>query len=189
MNFLDRFLQRWRISKAKPFLARGARVLDIGCADGALSRQVSGLAEYIGIDPYIEGSTREGNTVLVKGRFPKDLPDSRPFDAIALLAVVEHIPPDELPGLARDCAALLKPGGHLVITVPSPMVDRLLRVLRSLHVLHGMSMEEHHGFRVGTIAEVFSVETLRLVRSGKFQLGLNNLFVFRKAAGAGEGGE
>jgi len=181
MNAVDRLLQRWRIRKAKPYLAAGARVLDIGCAaDGALFRQIKRLGPGVGIDPDLSGDSRVGDSVLLKGRFPDALPNESPFDAITLLAVLEHVPQKEQAALAANCAKFLKPGGYLVVTVPSPAVDRIAAVLRFLRIIHGMSLEEHVGFDVAGTEPIFRKAGLTLVKRKKFQLGLNNLFVFRK---------
>src|SRR5438270_577637 len=122
MKPLDRFLQRWRINKVRPYLSQGARVLDIGCSDGVLSRQVAGLGEYVGIDPDIESQKQQNNFQIIKGWFPNDLPDAKPFDAITMLAVLEHIPSEHQKSFAENCAKYLKAGGYLLITVPSPLV-------------------------------------------------------------------
>lgn len=182
MKSIDRLLQRWRIGRARPWLRRGMRVLDIGCADGALFRQCGGLTDGVGIDPDVERGSEVGGNVLVKGLFPDDLPDARPFDAITMLAVLEHIPPGIQPRLAADCARHLKPGGHLIITVPAPAVDYVLAGLRAVRLIDGMSLEQHFGFDVGTTAPTFQGGGLVLVERTWFQLGLNNLFVFQKPA-------
>src|SRR5437016_5008761 len=117
MKPLDRLLQWWRIAKVRPFLKPGARVLDVGCADGALARQAPALGEYLGVDPGIERTRRTDGGTLIKGTFPDDLPDARAFDAITLLAVLEHIPTEQQASLADACRRHLCPGGLALITV------------------------------------------------------------------------
>ena len=100
------------------------------------------------------------------------------------LAVLEHFPAEAYQPLGEGCARFLKPGGHLVITVPSPAVDQILEVLKTLRLIDGMSLEEHHGFQIRQTLEIFPSPRFELVRNSRFQLGLNNLFVFRRTATA-----
>lgn len=181
MKTVDRIIQYLRIRKIRPYIAHGARVLDIGCADGALFKQLKLLIrEGVGIDPDLDQSVTMKNYRLIAGQFPKDLPDTQPFDVIIMLAVLEHIPPGHQEQLAKKCAQFLKPGGELVITIPSPKADRILSLLQFMRVIDGMSLEDHYGFDVNKTPSIFSVGGLTLVKSEKFQLGLNNLFVFKK---------
>lgn len=183
MKPLDRLLQRWRIVKAAPYIPVGARVLDIGCADGALFRRLrSRIREGVGVDPGLSVAYEEGPYRLIAGRFPDDVPAAEPFDIITMLAVVEHIPLEQLPRVAQRCSALLKSGGRLILTVPSPLVDHLLEILKRLHLLDGMELEEHTGFDVRQTPSLFSTAGLRLVMAKPFQLGLNHLFVFQKGS-------
>src|SRR5262249_8766559 len=107
----------------------------------------------------------------------------RPFDAITMLAVLEHVPAEQQPQWALACARLLKPGGYLVITTPSAMVDPILSLLKSIRLIDGMSLEEHYGFDPRCVPSVFSVGEMKLVKARKFQLGFNNLYVFQKING------
>ncbi len=183
MTSVDRLLQNWRIRKAGPFIETGDRVLDLGSADGVLFDRLGRCGPgSVGIDPTLPQNqvSRQGFR-LIRGYFPQDLPtDAGPFDVIVMLAVLEHIPAKLLPGLSSGCARLLKPGGRLVITVPSPAVDAILSVLTRLRLIHGMSLEEHHGYDIHETPTVFGPPGFRMSVHATFQLGLNHLFVFER---------
>jgi len=179
MKALDRFLQRWLITKVRPFIPKGARVLDIGCGDGALFRLCRRqIRQGIGLDPALTSPLKEEHFELIPGRFPEALTETEPFDVITILAVLEHIPESQLAPFAENCARILKPGGLLIITTPSLFVDHILNLLLALRIIDGMSLEKHYGFDPQQTPEIFSVPGLTLVKTTKFQLGLNNLFLF-----------
>lgn len=180
MTWLDRYIQSRRIAQVRPYLGKNDRVLDVGSADGTMFESL-GLtgADCFGIDPTLTERITRHNYTLVPGMFPQDMPDAGLFDAITLLAVIEHFEPRSLPALADGCQRFLRPGGKVVVTVPSPLVDHILFCLRALRLVDGMSLEEHYGYRTENTDKVFGEPRFSMVEHRKFQLGLNNLFVFR----------
>ena len=50
------------------------------------------------------------------------------FEAVTLLAVVEHLNPDSMALLFREACRVLKPGGIVVLTTPAAWSDGLLKV-------------------------------------------------------------
>lgn len=174
-------LQSWRIRTAAPYIPRGAHVLDIGCSDGALFRALDGrIASGVGIDtatvPPDHGSYR-----FIQGDAPAALPAGDRYDAITMLAVLEHIPPDAQRDLAASCLSLLRPRGRIVCTVPSPKVDTLIHLGQRFGILEGMAAREHYGFKPADTVRLFTGSGFVLRRARRFQLGLNNLFVFAMA--------
>src|SRR5262249_38732058 len=139
------------------------------------------IAGGMGIDPTLQANTSVGTIPLVAGFFPADMPQTERFDVITMLAVLEHFPEAEYSALRDACHRFLRVGGRLVITVPSPLVDQILKVLKKLRLIDGMSLEEHHGYEVWRTTSVFAAPMFRLLRHETFQLGLNNLFVFERA--------
>jgi SAM-dependent methyltransferase len=182
MRRLDRVLQRWRIHQATRHIANDARVLDIGCADGALLRALGDRIRVgAGVDPdAVEGPVGPRSR-LFRGMFPAALPDSQSYDVICLLAVLEHVAEQEQRTLAADCANRLAPGGRVIATVPSPAVDHILNLLRALRLIDGMSLEQHYGFDPAQLPDRFAAAGLRLLSHRRFQFGLNHLFVFERA--------
>lgn len=180
-KLLDRLLRDARIRRARPFVHAGDAVLDVGCADGEMFRRWQGhIGRGVGIEPTLDEPVRADGYELLPGRFPETLPAAGEFDVITMLAVLEHIPPPGQAQLADVCAALLRPGGRIVITVPSPRVDDILHLLIKLRLIGGMASHEHYGFRPEETPSLFPAPRYRLVRRQRFQLGLNNLFVFEK---------
>lgn len=179
MKPLDRLLQRWRNRKAAAEMAAGSRVLDVGCSDGALFRELSlPVREGVGLDPLADPERSGGPFRYVPGRFPDQALPEQLFDVIAFVATLEHFPPGDLPEVANQCKTRLASGGRVVATVPSPIVDRILAILRALRLLDGMCLEEHRGIAPAEIVRAFEGAGFRVAVHRRFQLGLNHLFVF-----------
>jgi SAM-dependent methyltransferase len=185
LTWLDRYGQRLRLETTKPYIPAGARVLDIGCGDGALFRSLNGaIRSGIGIDP--DASDRDdGRFRFVKGFYPEDYEHTGDlFDVIVGLAVLEHLTPEQQNAMAAACFHHLRPRGRLVLTVPSRAVDPILHVVQRIGLgdRDTMHLEEHHGFRAADTGPLFERAGLILTARQHFELYLNNLFVFTKPA-------
>jgi len=130
----------------------------------------------VGIDP---DATPGEHPRIVRGGFPDDLDDPGPFDAITMLAVFEHFSEARQPAVVEACRRLLRPGSRVIITVPAPAVDRIVDVLRTLRLAHGMDIEAHHGYRPEETPRHFA--GFRVVHHEPFELGLNHLFVLERS--------
>lgn len=183
MRWLDRKLRDARFARARPHVESGDDVLDVGCGDGEMFRQWDDLiGRGVGLDPDLDTVTEYGRHELRPGTFPggaTDLDDAS-CDVVTMLAVLEHVPADDHGEVASTCRRLLRPGGRVVITVPSPTVDRILDLLIAVRLVDGMHEDEHYGFDPGDTARVFSGDDFELLHHRRFQLGLNNLYVFRR---------
>lgn len=181
MKLIDRWLQSWREGKVRAWVKPGSRVLDIGCHRGEfLEKLGTRIVRSVGLDPLaIPRETQRYRIIARPFAEPVDFPD-RSFDAITLLATLEHIR-DKAP-LAREARRLLSPRGRLIMTVPSPRVDDIVHTLVRLGLADGMSLEEHHGFQPKDTRAIFEAAGLQLEAHETFQLGLNHLFVFKQPA-------
>lgn len=181
MKPLDRLLQRWRNRKAAAEIPAGSRLLDVGCSDGALFRELkAAVAEGVGLDPLAVPAEGGAGFRFVAGRFPEDAPPTPAFDAIAFVATLEHFSRENLPQVAIQCRKRLSSAGRVVATVPSPRVDEILGLLRALRLLDGMCLEEHQGIAPEEVARAFEAAGFRRAVHRRFQLGLNHLFVFER---------
>lgn len=182
MKFIDRFFRDWRIKKIMPYVKANDSILDIGCYDNTLFEKLKSkpILNSIGLDPLLTKTIQKENYTLIPGKFPVDLPKNQTFNGITMLAVLEHIPKEEQVQLKDDCYIYLNTNGRIIITVPSPFVDHILWVLSKLRLIDGMSLEEHYGFKIEDVPKIFNLEQFKLIEHKKFQLGLNNLFVFEK---------
>jgi methionine biosynthesis protein MetW len=127
-----------RIAAAAPLVPRGALVVDLGCGDGALARQVGDGVRVVGVD-LVEAAVRAARAHAVPA-IQADL-DHRHLplrdgtaDVVAALDVVEHVI-DPI-AFVRAAHRLLKRGGVVIVTTPNA---RFVRHVADL-VLRGRSM-------------------------------------------------
>ncbi len=159
-------------------------VLDLGCGGGPLLQFVADRARYVGVDMQ-ESALRQ-----LKERFPDcrthcvDLTDCRNlrvvvksrFDTITLLAVVEHL--EEPLTLLEGLDAFLKPGGRLLITCPSPLGERFLRLANTITDIAEGAPDPHlHVYGKRHLAALVSEAGLVPVEYRRFLFGLNQLVV------------
>lgn len=186
MKRLDTYLQRYRQRAISRYLPnRGRALFDIGCQDGALMHSLSDRFLFVyGCDPELDEIMTTGNHVRIPEGFPDALrrvPSSLSFDVFTALAVFEHMTAKDISESGGAIASRLEHGGVLVATVPSPLVDHILHLLISLRLIDGQEAHQHHGFVPKDLVKLFE-GNLRLVKHRRFQLGLNNLFVFQGIA-------
>jgi SAM-dependent methyltransferase len=113
---------------------------------------------------------------LRKTHSPLPFPDGR-FDHVVMLAVLEHLPSPE--PVLREAHRVIGPGGSLIMTWPSALVDPVVNVLHALHLISEEMESDEHQRRI-------PVKELQrpLLRIGfeeflhrRFECGLNNLMV------------
>ena len=176
---IDRLLEYLRFRKAKKHIPKDAHLLDIGTGDGTFLRFLNGhIGTGVGIDPLITTSVHSTAYTLLPGTFPNDFIISKRFDVITMLAVVEHIPENELHYVEKACWDYLTQGGIVIITAPHPFADKILAVLKFFGIINGLALEEHYGFDPKTLTDIFRRWTL--LKKERWELGCNYLFVFLK---------
>ena len=180
MKRLDYIIQSLRIRKALPYISSGSDILDIGCADGALFRMAGlRLKQGIGVDPGIEQEVAGPNYKLFPGTFPEDVPTHMSFDVITMLAVFEHLTPQSQTNIVSALPNYLRENGKVIMTIPSPQVDKILEWLKAVRLIDGMDLGKHHQFDVQQVRQIMGTD-FSLSHFEKFQLGMNNFFVFTK---------
>src|SRR5262249_45608527 len=154
-------------------LARGKNVLDVGVVEHFLEAYESpewlhrhlaeSAASCLGVD-LLEMETRKlaeaGFNVIVADLTKEPL--NQQFDLIVAGEVLEHV---DAPGkFMRNCAAMLRPGGRLAITVPNPWYANA--VLKSALRSHTFVDSADHvcWYDASTLVELGQRNGLRLLK-------------------------
>jgi len=181
MKKLDYFIQKQRILQAEKFIL-GDSILDIGCHHGELfvhilkTRTINGD----GIDGVLNTKIETPNYTLFPGYFPNDFPIKKKYNNITLLAVLEHIPIEQIEQYPELLSSFLEDKGRVIITIPSKKVDYILDILLFFKLIKGMDIEHHQDFERSIIKTIFTQNGFKLLKEKNFELGLNALYVFEK---------
>lgn len=151
-GLLEGYLARCRFQRARRLLPAdiaAGRVLDLGCGPHPSFLLESGFAEGHGLDKEITAAQQAAlppHLSVQTWDLEQEAPlpyEAGAFDAVTMLAVIEHLPPERVPGLLADIRRVLRPGGTLVLTTPACWTDPLLRVLARLRLVSPVEIEDH----------------------------------------------
>jgi SAM-dependent methyltransferase len=110
----------------------GDRVLDLGCAAGAITDFLSGFGcEVVGVDSEPR-AIEHARSLFSNYRFEQadvaelPFPDGS-FDKAVAADLVEHLPDDIFRAMLAECRRVLVPGGTLSLYTPNPshLIERL----------------------------------------------------------------
>lgn len=184
-NLLDNIIAGWRLKQVVGYVENGDRVLDFGCGYQAyFLRHIKHIVSTgIGIDYDIENIKIDGNVKLVKLRFIDKLPlADNLFDKVFLLAVIEHMPLISEFSLLRELRRVLKKGGRIILTTPTPFGKKVLEFLAfKLKIISVKEIRDHKKYySYDDFREIAGKFNLKIVKYETFQLGVNSICVMEK---------
>jgi len=188
-GLLSRYLEYKRLSMARPWIL-GDNILDCGCCQAKLLEYAEGNINYVGVDisdgiidfnkrryPDKEFCREDLNLLDQKSKF---LANNR-FNTILLLAVLEHLQnPENIISYLSERLCL---NGRLIVTTPHPFSEKIINIGAKFHLFAKEGIEQHQALISGKELIKLAVGVnLRLIKYKRFNLWLNQLFVFEKIA-------
>lgn len=174
MPILEPILQNLRINQVISHIDPGSVVVDIGCdSPPILLKKIAPNMKYcIGIDEVI-AYKKSGNIETFSQKIVKELKiESTTADIITMLAVLEHLkhPQD----IIAECFRILKPGGKLLITVPSPKSKNILEFFSVLGLVRKEMIDQHENyFTKANLAKIIESAGFSQISIKYFELGFN----------------
>ncbi len=181
-NKIDFFIQKRRIKLIEKHVPPHSYVLDLGCGHYPenLINLESKIEKAVGVDRDIPDKNFSSKIRFIETNIEQELPlPDNEFDCILILAVLEHLEhPQEV---IRECHRVLKPGGRLIITIPTNYSKPILLTLATLGLISREEIFSHkHYFSRKEVEALLLKAHFKKLVSQAYNLGLNGLFVFEK---------
>ena len=181
-ELLEPLLRAWRTKVITRYLDRETRLLDVGCGfSGEFLKKVRArIGSGVGIDRKV-CHLDDGRIRLINLTFDRELSfKDDEFGVVTMFAVIEHL--DHPGDIVREVHRVLRPGGMLIITTPSPRAEPLLKLLATLHLVSPEEIEDHkHYFSQEELRAILKDAGFGIVDTSSFELGMNTLIVGKKA--------
>ncbi len=98
------------------------------------------------------------------------------FEAVTLLAVVEHLDPALMAKLFKEVYRTLKPGGMVILTTPAAWSDGLLKFMARINLVSAEEIHEHaYAYTLPLLGWYFGQAGFEMtkVKFGYFEFMLN----------------
>lgn len=177
MALLTNYLIDARMSRIAPYI-RGD-VLDLGCGRAEILQKYGGkLDSYCGVE-YSEDSVRTlrdahpAASFLVRNLDQDRLGLDRRFDCVLMVALIEHLFNQK--HVMDEVASVLKPGGTVVLTTPTPFGNDVVhRFGATLGLFSKAAVDDHIVIYNHHRLKLLARETgLQLTNYYTFQFGCN----------------
>lgn len=147
----DHLIAHFDLDDTAALPLKGLRILDVGCGGGLISEPLARLgADVTAIDAAAESiaiaklhATEGGLDIDFRAAMPEDLlAAGKTYDVVVSLEVVEHVA--DLDVFLKSCAALVAPGGALVLsTMNRTMKSLALAKVMAEYVLRWLPVGTH----------------------------------------------
>lgn len=182
--FLDKLFRWIRFRKVKKYIPKDSVVCDIGCgSDVYFLKNILGLIKYgVGLDKDIE-EYKDSKIELRNLEVFKSIPlEGEKFDVITMMAVLEHL--DYPQEVLKESFRLLKRGGKLIVTTPTPLSKSILEGLAfKLQLINKEAIQEHKNYFWPREIKKILLEVgfkKEKIKSYFFEFFLNNLLIAQK---------
>jgi ubiquinone/menaquinone biosynthesis C-methylase UbiE len=179
----DRWLASWRYAAIKKHMLAPVVVCDIGCGmSGEFLRAMSALiVRGYGFDRNVRAET-VGNIHLqpvadLNGGLPLA---GESVDHVTMIALIEHLAEPGM--LLAEARRILKTGGRLIISTPTPRAKPLLEFLAfRLKIIAAYEITDHKlYYQAASLRRCLEQAGFSMVSHGTFQFGFNQIAVALK---------
>ena len=178
-ELLEPILRKIRIGKIKKYVPKKCILCDIGC--GFNAKFLLDISDYVsegyGFDKKIDNKWIN-NIHIQNAEITGNIPLEDEFcDCVTLLAVLEHL--NNSTKVLSECYRILKFGGILILTTPSPFSKPILEFLSfKLKIVSPVEIADHkHYYSKKELVKILRDIGFNNIDVHSFEFGLNNLAV------------
>ena len=165
-----------------PFIPPDAKILDIGCDNGALLEHLPAFEFYLGLDSQEsiisrnKQQNKQANVSFACASFDDFAWLGPPFNLVVMTAVVEHL--ENISSTLFQLKSIITENGLVLITTPTPISRFILQAGAAFRLFARDSLKEHKNYFKK--ADFQNLHEWELFQYKHFEFGMNQLVVLRK---------